>query len=749
MKIFSNMSFSLIGFLYIIVSGALCYILPIPEIVKGFLALPGFLIIPYLVGNASFYGIKYFLRIDDVMNKISRFILYWCIGTVVITLAAMFLESINMFNIYSYMGFLGIISICGIIKDISKNKLCNNKIPFENNFYTINRIFPLLLSFLIGIIYAIFITYFSPFPFIYGIDVFTWSCFSGTVINYGHFFLNTSYFPTFSICVTIMEIIFNMVPNEMPLFWAARFLTYPLYYLGIYLLFYQLSKNNKLSLLGSLVAAWFTVYNYPFIDIVLYYFTPKIVVFVMFPFLLYLIYTNLMSGKNMQEFKNKEIVLLLVTSMSYILILFLANQLMPAIFEIYEYIACFITLIYLFIIRYIQDNQLKKKIFILMITCAAIFFFHIPMGLLAIIILLLWLFVWAFITRYKTKTFPIVYLFGLCVILYLLLQFYDVVSFSEISSKYSNDLRNMWSDTGNFHYLFNLITTSYLPSLFVFFCLGIVLVFVRNKQQLLNYSLAFTLFFIIFVYFLPIRFMERLIPFSIPFLVYFISFGIINMVSVIRWKYKSNYLLSIFFIFLITIILIPTIISTYIYTINKIIPHSSQYYPYFTFYSEEEYTTYNSLINTFKNNDTKTIIISDVLTKYVAAGISQNDIFAGGSEYLTFVEQQEMDIFWANNSRDAYNKINFLLSNKTFTCYWYRVSPQRCDNLQPRAIIIIHSRTEGMFKSLCPNRIGFKVNIEKFFNSAYFTLLSNDSKIYIFGVNPELGVPFKIQNNSK
>ena len=40
-----------IGLMYILVVGGLCHILLVPEIIKGFLALPGFLIIPYLVGN--------------------------------------------------------------------------------------------------------------------------------------------------------------------------------------------------------------------------------------------------------------------------------------------------------------------------------------------------------------------------------------------------------------------------------------------------------------------------------------------------------------------------------------------------------------------------------------------------------------------------------------------------------------------------------------------------------------------------
>jgi len=40
-----------IGLIYILIFGSLCHIFSIPEIVKGFLALPEFSIIPYLVGN--------------------------------------------------------------------------------------------------------------------------------------------------------------------------------------------------------------------------------------------------------------------------------------------------------------------------------------------------------------------------------------------------------------------------------------------------------------------------------------------------------------------------------------------------------------------------------------------------------------------------------------------------------------------------------------------------------------------------
>jgi len=44
-----------------------------------------------------------------------------------------------------------------------------------------------------------------------------------------------------------------------------------------------------------------------------------------------------------------------------------------------------------------------------------------------------------------------------------------------------------------------------------------------------------------------------------------------------------------------------------------------------------------------------------------------------------------------------------------------------------------------------------EVLMNKFYNKTYFTLLYNDTKnqIYIFGVNPEPGILFKIQNNSK
>ncbi len=91
-----------LGLLYILVVGSLCYILPIPEMVKAFLALSGLLIMPYLLGKTTSILIEKFLRIDLGLDKVSSFIMYWCIGTISMVIIAYFLNYLWLFYAQSY-----------------------------------------------------------------------------------------------------------------------------------------------------------------------------------------------------------------------------------------------------------------------------------------------------------------------------------------------------------------------------------------------------------------------------------------------------------------------------------------------------------------------------------------------------------------------------------------------------------------------------------------------------------------------
>ncbi len=738
-----RISLSLIGLVYVVVVGVLCHILPIPEIVKGFLALPVFLIIPYMIGNASFYAIKYFLRIDDETNKISRFIIYWCIGTIVITLLAMFLESINMFNIYSYVGFLGILSMWGVIKDTSKNRLCNKKITHKNKGYTFNRIFPLLLSFLIGIIPAIFISHFSPFPFIYGIDCFHHSFSSGVIINHGHFFLDSSYFPTFHLFISVLTVIFNAHLETMSFFWTARFLTYPACAVGIYLFIYQISKDNKIALLGSFIGVWFMMIVPQYMPLSIhYYFTPKIMVDILFPFFLYLIHKTLIANKKIFMFKSKDLVILLTLPLAYILFLFVIDHWIKQIYDIYSIVILTSILIYIFILKKVTTDTNKTEAFILTVVCLTLFYFHKPMGLLAIMIILLWCFSIWFAQKSKFKSFLIIYLWMLFVLLFFLLQFFDILQFQTIGMRYGGSDENL-PVRGYIHFIHSTITSSVISPLFLFLCIGMTYALFFDRQKYLHLSLIFIVFFIFFISFLPVKFMERVFPFVVPFFVYFVSLGIIQLSNMIRKTYKSK-LAQPLFITLIIVIVVIVAINPYMSYINKIVSPSN---PHFTFYTEKEYDTYRWLGEVTKNRDA--IIITDSLTRSLASGISQKDVFGGGVTYKQYVDLSIAEILFTNDSQKAYEQLNFLLTNKTFTCYWYMNSPQtqKCDYNLTGAIIIIAPRTENAYKRLYPEK-NLELNLKKFYDSAFFTVLYKDdeNKIYIFGVNPEPGVPFKIQN---
>jgi len=74
-----KISLSLIGLLYVIILGSLCNILSIPEIIKGVLALPTFLIIPIFVSSATLLLFKKIIGIKFNFDIISKGVVLWCI----------------------------------------------------------------------------------------------------------------------------------------------------------------------------------------------------------------------------------------------------------------------------------------------------------------------------------------------------------------------------------------------------------------------------------------------------------------------------------------------------------------------------------------------------------------------------------------------------------------------------------------------------------------------------------------------
>ncbi len=131
-----------IGLLYILVVGSLCYILPIPEMVKAFLALPGLLIMPYLLGKTTSILIEKFLRIDLGLDTVSSFIMYWCIGTILMVIIAYFLNYLWLFYAQSYtLLILFLMSPAVFYKKktrTSKNVYKNIWRTYCNTFFIIN-----------------------------------------------------------------------------------------------------------------------------------------------------------------------------------------------------------------------------------------------------------------------------------------------------------------------------------------------------------------------------------------------------------------------------------------------------------------------------------------------------------------------------------------------------------------------------------------------------------------------------------
>jgi len=112
------------------------------------------------------------------------------------------------------------------------------------------------------------------------------------------------------------------------------------------------------------------------------------------------------------------------------------------------------------------------------------------------------------------------------------------------------------------------------------------------------------------------------------------------------------------------------------------------------------------------------------------------------------------DIFLQNSSLDSYTAVKTFLESNDLNCTYYLTGvsqyqlEQRLKRYEPiieqkrnYSVIILFTRDD--FKTLNRSKIN------KFYNATYFTPLYNNSEVYIFGVNPEPGVPFQILNKSK
>jgi len=740
-----------IGLMYILVVGGLCYILPIPEMVKAFLALPGLLIIPYLVGKTTSILIEKFLRIDlDTVNIVSNFIVYWCIGTITMIIIAYLLNYFWLFYVQGYV-ILMLFLMTPAIFYKKKQESLKMLIKAYGGHTAI------FFSLVIGIVGFLFVTYFSPYPYEFGCDYHFHSYVSMQIIEKNFIEVGGNYLASFSILVANNILIFNLQSEELAFFWSIPFLFYLVYAFGLYLFSYQLSRNKILSLISVIVGVFAICHLYGPI-----YFNdpaPKTIIFMLFPYFLFFVHNLIIQSKKDNVFEHKKLVkqilFLAIVSISLFLVL---NKFFLLSFHInvidlrpvdnIGIILPIFVILCLLIIKYSFKNIIERKLlFLLFSLMCTMLFFHVPMGIFGCLFILFFFSYSIFIEKYPIVTKYLLYICVLFTILFFIFQEINILKFSSLLYFTPLSVPEASSLSG-FQNMKNMLSSTYSPIVIVLFILGcIYLIFYNKKQHFPHLFLVSVIFIFLFA---PIEMMFRLIVFLHPIMAYFVAYGSITTVQILFTNRTHSIHIRYIFAFFIFVVLLLSAVGNSINEIEQVVSKNgvlscSQQYKYNAAFA-------------LKHNTPKDTLVLFYNSQFIHQEICDRaNRFHFSSSRYNYSSECVNKIFTAQNSIESYKNIHYLLTtNDTLSCAYYLgghfikqylLRPERYNNIIKKvrnssvAILITKYDLDAL-------PIGAS---NKFYDPKYFTLLYNDTvnQIYIFGVNPEPGVPFKIQNNTK
>jgi len=729
-----KLNFNLIGFLYVIITGGISYIFSIPDIVKAFLALPSFLIIPIIIGELILILVRKLLSISDTKRDSYDLILEWSLGTIYLIVMAYFLNYINIFNIRDYTLFIILLMFFSVVY----NNLNSSKQRVTNKY---NGMIFFFFSFFIGIIAFLFVNHFSPYPYEAGGDSIDHKYFSVEGLLNGFFYFHPSYLLSMHILSIIIIQIFNLSNSPYTLFWFGRLLLYLTYSLGLYLFSFNLSKKNSISLL-TVIMGIFIVHNFSGL-IFLNDFSPKAFILILFPFLLFYIHSKANDYLYEEDFSSKKIVstipsLLILFSLFVLLLYYTYNP--SSSFSFVDYIGLiflpFLVLIIL-MIRYLFKSKFEK---LLVLDILPILFilplFHIPIGSIGAFFILLYFTVLISIKKLLNLYKIILYFIIFLVLTFFVLQILKIIEFPSLLVSYYD----VFSPTmDGFNNIIRTLKDLYIIPIFLFSFLGVAFTFYFKENRNFPSLLIFTSTLLILL--MPIGSIWRIIVLLNPVIIYFASYGLVEISLKILNK---NLFTKVSFM-----ILLFLVIANSMDIINEVVAEKGV----FSYaIGEEIYSPGDFLISNVSKN---TLILQNEHNK----NIFRIGYYSGLITYTPLQKEEPpkciSEIFIATKSDTAYNNIKNLSKNIDVDCRYYigGVSSYQYNQRRYKIEKLIEKRISNKINYIIIlDKISLlnlpKQSADKFYDQRYFTPIYINEKydVYIFGVNPEPDVPFELQN---
>ncbi len=702
----------------------------IHNILKAIFVLPVFLIVPYLVGSSITFGLIRLLSLKlEKISFFNKFILYWSIGFTFLVVLGYLMNYFKIFNLTFYSILILLFSILGtIIK--SKEDILNRK------FNISLKISPIFLSVFIGLVAFILILGFTKVGILSGCDSNTHRHIINLITLDNFFYFNGDYLNSIHLLTSFGIFFSNLIGYENILLFCLEILLFATYSFGIYNLSYLFTKNKGISLISSLIGIFTLTYN--FVPISLYEISPRTIILVLFPIILSYFY-NVCENENLKNLNKSDFSKFLILLFTFTLFFFLLLYLTYSSQRVFSFVDSIGIILPLFLIislplmRFLFKKNIRRYLFLSLPIIYLGILVHTLMGSLIAIFIFSYLIYERFISNNeKLKKVIIIILSISTLFLFLISLFWNPKLLFLWSENWDLKVDGLINIINSFMNMYNL-------SIIIFFFIGLFSL-MKNKNNQKYGSIFFITLIGIFLLFLPFPMMNRLIGYLNPLVAIISAFGLFNVLNLF---FRKRIFIKVIFIVLISFLIFS---NSYIQLNNSNEERN-------IFSCSPEY--FNLASDSLDREDTFDNQIISLSLDWDYRGIAQRSrsyhVFARNSTEDPFETPDCIkEIFLLNDSYTAYEKIKNLSNNESGSCTFYfcGINPHqylyrdgRCDAMEEK---VINSK-----KIIITTKYDIKSYVgvmDKFEDKEYFKKIYEDSEneIYIFGVNPEPGVPFEI-----
>lgn len=694
--------------MYIFAAACASFFLPLPESVKGVLAQPALLLIPYLVGKPLLYFTRRILSIKEANDFAIDALVSWLLGT-------MFMVTIEAFLYVNYLFFLDSFTIITLIIGLPSIFISDNNSSNSLRHWGVAAVAVYALMF------SLFVTHFWPYPYTNDNDIITHTFFVTRIITQNRpLIFYGDYLPTMHTVYAVMMRLFNISPYKEPLYllWASRFILYPVYGIGLYLFAHQVSKNRVMALLAATIGiSLVSMFNgciFP------YHTAPKNFIDLLIIYGLYA--ATYFYQKTSQQIKmfpslvGVGIILLFVVIPLYFTSV---NGLIG--YEI-GFILPLLLIIVLLVPRFLGNNY-RNFCLSLSIVVVGLVFMAKMQGFQAAGVILAYMFFNWFISKLGRRKAQIMVIFfaGLMLTVFVLFQF-SIIPYPTESLILPDP-----QGAGYFSWdrLVQYLNYIYPGVLLFLFAAGCIFALFSNSVSTKYHSIVMVALLILLAYFLPINYSFRFLGDAHPFIMVLVAFAIVRLLRIDGINIRQN-------MAILPLFLMMAFVGVNIFTNDmEIFPRGEPY-----LYNKDTFQIINvgEYIKNHINKDSK--IIECQFYQQLQAfygGVDVTFLWKGGLIYKTDV----MDIYAAETAEEAYNKAKEFLNNQEQVVRYADKDGKEIERFfQPPSDVYILCDDDLLQSKVGPDKVT-KFSDLRYFDLVFVTTSSNKNNFYLFRVKPE------------